>query len=77
MFATQKLAFLIENAEAINEVKYAKTRRKIFVNSNSTYKKIIVCFYFYKYRRLLPLVISHGLYDGLQFAFFVIQFRHL
>lgn len=30
---------------------------------------------FYKYRRLLPLVIAHGLYDGLQFAFFVIQFQ--
>ena len=38
-------------------------------------KSIIVCFYFYKYRRLLPLVISHGIYDGLQFAFFVIQFQ--
>ncbi len=39
-------------------------------------KSVIMCFYFYKYRRLLPLVISHGLYDGLQFAFFVIQFQH-
>ncbi len=39
-------------------------------------KSIIMCFYFYKYRRLLPLVISHGFYDGLQFAFFVIQFQH-
>ena len=39
-------------------------------------KSIIMCFYFYKYRRLLPLVISHGLYDGLQFAFFIIQFQH-
>jgi len=38
-------------------------------------KSVIMCFYFYKYRRLLPLVLSHGLYDGLQFAFFVIQFR--
>jgi len=38
-------------------------------------KSIIMCFYFYKYRRLLPLVISHALYDGLQFAFFVIQFQ--
>lgn len=34
---------------------------------------MVVCFYFYKYRRLLPLVISHGLYDGLQFAFFIMQ----
>jgi membrane protease YdiL (CAAX protease family) len=38
-------------------------------------KSLIVCFYFYKYRRLLPLIISHALYDGLQFAFFIIQFR--
>jgi len=38
-------------------------------------KSIIMCYYFYKYRRLLPLVISHGLYDGLQFAFFIMQFR--
>lgn len=38
-------------------------------------KSVIVSFYFYKYRRLLPLIISHGLYDGFQFAFFVLQFR--
>jgi len=38
-------------------------------------KSVVVSFYFYKYRRLLPLIISHGLYDGLQFAFFIIQFR--
>lgn len=38
-------------------------------------KSVIVSLYFYKYRRLLPLIISHGLYDGLQFAFFVVQFR--
>lgn len=38
-------------------------------------KSIIMCFYFYKYRRLLPLVISHALYDGLQLAFFIIQFQ--
>jgi membrane protease YdiL (CAAX protease family) len=38
-------------------------------------KSVIVSFYFYKYRRLLPLIISHGLYDGLQFLFFIIQFR--
>ena len=37
-------------------------------------KSVIMSFYFYKYRRLLPLIISHGLYDGLQFLFFVIQF---
>ena len=39
-------------------------------------KSVIMSFYFYKYRRLLPLIISHGLYDGLQFAFFVMQFRN-
>ena len=38
-------------------------------------KSVIVSFYFYKHRRLLPLIISHGLYDGLQVAFFVVQFR--
>ena len=39
-------------------------------------KSVVVSFYFYKYRRLLPLIVSHGLYDGLQFAFFVMQFRN-
>ena len=39
-------------------------------------KSIIMGFYFYKFRRLLPLIISHALYDGIQFAFFVIQFRN-
>ncbi len=39
------------------------------------FKSVVVSFYFYKYRRLLPLIISHGIYDGLQFAFFIIQFR--
>jgi len=38
-------------------------------------KGVVVGLYFYKYRRLLPLIISHGLYDGLQFAFFIIQFQ--
>lgn len=38
-------------------------------------KSVIMCFYFYKYHRLLPLVISHGLYDGLQFALFILQIR--
>ncbi|MDH3495073.1 MAG: CPBP family intramembrane metalloprotease [Acidobacteriota bacterium] len=38
-------------------------------------KSIVVSFYFYKFRRLLPLIISHGLYDGLQLAMFVVQFR--
>lgn len=39
------------------------------------FKSVIMGFYFYKYRRLLPLIISHGLYDGFQFLFFVIQFQ--
>ena len=39
-------------------------------------KSVIMSFYFYKYRRLLPLIISHALYDGIQFAFFIIQFRN-
>ena len=39
-------------------------------------KSVIMSFYFYKYRRLLPLIISHALYDGIQFAFFVVQFQH-
>ena len=38
-------------------------------------KSVIMSFYFYKYRRLLPLIISHALYDGVQFAFFVLQFQ--
>ena len=38
-------------------------------------QSVIMSFYFYKYRRLLPLIISHALYDGFQFAFFIIQFR--
>jgi len=38
-------------------------------------KSVVACFYFYKHRRLMPLIVSHGLYDGLQFAFFIIQIR--
>ena len=38
-------------------------------------KSVVMSRYFYRYRRLLPLVISHGLYDGLQFLFVVNQFR--
>lgn len=37
---------------------------------------LIAGFYFYKYRRLFPLIIAHGLYDGIQMLFFVMQFRH-
>ncbi|NNF32929.1 MAG: CPBP family intramembrane metalloprotease [Saprospiraceae bacterium] len=36
-------------------------------------KSVVVCFYFYRYRRFLPLVISHALYDGLQFAVLLVQ----
>ncbi len=39
-------------------------------------KSVVICIYFYKYRRLLPLIISHALYDGLQFAFFIVQFQN-
>lgn len=39
------------------------------------FKSVMMCFYFYKYFRLLPLVISHGLYDGLQFEFFIMEFQ--
>jgi membrane protease YdiL (CAAX protease family) len=38
-------------------------------------KSLVAGFYFYKYRRLLPLIIAHGLYDGFQFLFFIMQFR--
>ena len=38
-------------------------------------KSVVLSFYFYKYRRLLPLIISHGLYDGLQIAFFLLQLQ--
>lgn len=38
-------------------------------------KSVLMSFYFYKYRRLLPLIISHALYDGFQFLLFIIQFR--
>ena len=38
-------------------------------------KSVVVSLYFYKYRRLVPLIISHALYDGLQLAFFIIQIQ--
>jgi membrane protease YdiL (CAAX protease family) len=34
-------------------------------------KSIVMCFYFYKYRRIMPLILSHYLYDGIQFAMFI------
>ncbi len=38
-------------------------------------KSVIMSLYFYRYRRILPLIISHGLYDGFQFAFYIMQIR--
>lgn len=38
-------------------------------------KSVVISFYFYKYRRILPLIVSHAIYDGLQFAFFIIEIR--
>lgn len=37
-------------------------------------KSIVACFFFYKYRRLLPLVIAHALYDGIQVALLLITY---
>jgi membrane protease YdiL (CAAX protease family) len=34
---------------------------------------IVIGFYYYKYRRILPLIISHALYDSLQIIVFVVQ----
>ncbi|NOZ61905.1 MAG: CPBP family intramembrane metalloprotease [Calditrichaeota bacterium] len=38
-------------------------------------KSVVMSFYFYRYRRLFPLVLSHVLYDGVQFAFLLTQIR--
>lgn len=40
-----------------------------------TVRGLIVGFYFYKFRRILPLIVSHGLYDGLQIIAMVMQYR--
>jgi membrane protease YdiL (CAAX protease family) len=37
-------------------------------------KSIVTCFFFYKYRRLMPLVIAHALYDGIQVAMLLITY---
>jgi membrane protease YdiL (CAAX protease family) len=37
-------------------------------------KSLVSCFFFYKYRRLAPLVISHALYDGIQVAILLITY---
>ena len=34
---------------------------------------IIMASYFYKFRRIAPLIISHALYDGIQFVFLLIE----
>ena len=38
-------------------------------------KSVIFCIYYYKHRRIFPLIISHVLYGGLQFAYLVMQLR--
>jgi membrane protease YdiL (CAAX protease family) len=37
-----------------------------------TLKSLIAYYFFYKFRRLLPLIIAHALYDGIQVAAFII-----
>ncbi len=37
-------------------------------------KSLVACFFFYKYRRLMPLVIAHALYDGIQVAMLLITY---
>jgi membrane protease YdiL (CAAX protease family) len=39
-------------------------------------KGLVMGFYYYKYRRILPLVISHALYDSIQVIFFINQFNN-
>ena len=39
-------------------------------------KSMAACFFFYKYRRLLPLVVAHVLYDGIQVAMLLITYPH-
>ena len=34
---------------------------------------LVIGFYYYKYRRLLPLIVSHALYDSIQIITFVVQ----
>jgi len=41
-----------------------------------TIKSIVACLFFYKYRRLAPLVIAHALYDGIQVALLLITYPH-
>jgi membrane protease YdiL (CAAX protease family) len=39
-------------------------------------KSMVSGFFFFKYRRLLPLVIAHVLYDGIQVAMLLITYPH-
>ena len=39
-------------------------------------KSVVSGIYFYKFRRLLPLVIAHALYDGIQVALLLITYPH-
>lgn len=37
-------------------------------------KSMVACFFFYRYKRLLPLVIAHVLYDGLQVGLLLLTY---
>jgi len=39
-----------------------------------TIKSMVACAFFYKYRRLLPLVVSHALYDGIQVGMLLLTY---
>ena len=39
-----------------------------------TLKSMVACAFFYKYRRLLPLVISHAMYDGIQVGMLLLTY---
>ena len=39
-------------------------------------KSLVACFFFYKYRRIIPLVIAHALYDGIQVAALLFTYSH-
>lgn len=38
-------------------------------------QSLLMGLYFYKFKRILPLILSHGLYDGIQIIGMVMQFR--
>lgn len=37
-------------------------------------KSMVACYFFYNYRRLLPLIIAHALYDGIQVAMLLLTY---